>query len=61
MVSELSAAQVLSIHIGRIKDQGLADAGMISMLKMSNLTRARTISALAREVMGGNGFCWTTG
>lgn len=56
MVSELSAAQVLSVHIGRLKDQGLADAGMISMLKMSNLSKARTIAALAREVMGGNGI-----
>ncbi len=65
MINEISLAQLLSIHVARLKDAGeqseAADAGnthpaVISMLKMNNLAKARQIAALARDLMGGNGI-----
>ena len=56
MVNEISLAQVLSIHIGRLKDAGQTNPAMISLLKMNNVAKARQIAALARDLMGGNGI-----
>ena len=55
MVNEISLSQLLSIHVGRLKDEGLLDAPTVSMFKMNNVSKARRIAALAREVLGGNG------
>jgi len=55
MVNEISLAQLLSIHTGRLKDDGLLDAPTVSMFKMNNVAKARRTAALAREVLGGNG------
>jgi glutaryl-CoA dehydrogenase len=56
MVNEISLAQLLSIHIGRMKDAGNLDPTTVSMFKMNNVAKARQIAALAREVLGGNGI-----
>jgi glutaryl-CoA dehydrogenase len=56
MVSEISLSQLLSIHIGRLKDAGQLDAPTVSMFKMNNVAKARNIAALARDVLGGNGI-----
>jgi glutaryl-CoA dehydrogenase len=56
MVTEISLAQTLAIHIGRLKDRSEATPAMISMLKMNNTSKARQIAAQARESMGGNGI-----
>ncbi len=55
MVNEISLSQLLSIQIGRLKDDGLLDAPTVSMFKMNNVAKARRTAALAREVLGGNG------
>jgi glutaryl-CoA dehydrogenase len=55
MVNELSLARLLSIHVGRLKDDGLLDPPTVSMFKMNNVAKARRTAALAREVLGGNG------
>jgi glutaryl-CoA dehydrogenase len=55
MVNEISLGQLLSIHVGRLKDEGLLDAPTVSMFKMNNVAKARRIAALARDVLGGNG------
>ena len=55
MVNELSLSQLLSIQVGRLKDDGLLDAPTVSMFKMNNVAKARRTAALAREVLGGNG------
>jgi glutaryl-CoA dehydrogenase len=55
MVSEISLSQLLSIQVGRLKDEGLLDAPTVSMFKMNNVAKARSTAALAREVLGGNG------
>ena len=55
MVNEISLSQLLSIHVGRLKDDGLLDAPTVSMFKMNNVAKARRIAAMARDVLGGNG------
>ncbi|QIN79886.1 acyl-CoA dehydrogenase [Rubrobacter marinus] len=55
MVNEVSLGQLLSIHMGRVKDAGNLDPATVSMFKMNNVSKAREISALARDVLGGNG------
>ena len=56
MVNEVSLGQLLSIHIGRLKDAGDLDPPTVSMFKMNNVAKARNIAALARDVLGGNGI-----
>ena len=56
MVTELSLSQLLSIHIGRMKDAGNLDPATVSMFKMNNVAKARRTCALARDVLGGNGI-----
>ena len=56
MVNEISLSQLLSIHVGRLKDAGGLDPATVSMFKMNNVAKARRIAALAREVLGGNGI-----
>ena len=56
MVTELSLSQLLSIHVGRIKDAGNLDPATVSMFKMNNVSKARRTCALARDVLGGNGI-----
>ena len=56
MVNEISLSQLLSIHMGRLKDAGELDPATVSMFKMNNVSKARTTAALARVVLGGNGI-----
>ena len=56
MVNEISLAQLLSIHVARMKDAGNLDPATVSMFKMNNVAKARQIAALARDVLGGNGI-----
>ena len=56
MVNEISLSQLLSIHVGRLKDSGELDPATVSMFKMNNVAKARKIAATAREVLGGNGI-----
>ena len=56
MVNEISLSQLLSIHVGRLKDAGGLDPATVSMFKMNNVAKARRIAATARDVLGGNGI-----
>jgi glutaryl-CoA dehydrogenase len=56
MVNEISLSQLLSIHVGRLKDAGELDPATVSMFKMNNVAKARQIAATARDVLGGNGI-----
>jgi glutaryl-CoA dehydrogenase len=56
MVNEISLSQLLSIHVGRLKDAGELDPATVSMFKMNNVAKARKIAATARDVLGGNGI-----
>jgi glutaryl-CoA dehydrogenase len=56
MVSEISKAQLLALHAGRLKDAGRLRSAQISMLKRNNVWMARETARLAREVLGANGI-----
>jgi glutaryl-CoA dehydrogenase len=56
IVNEISLSQLLSIHVGRLKDAGGLDPATVSMFKMNNVAKARRIAATARDVLGGNGI-----
>jgi glutaryl-CoA dehydrogenase len=56
MVNEISLSQLLSIHVGRLKDAGELDPTTVSIFKMNNVAKARRTAALARDVLGGNGI-----
>jgi glutaryl-CoA dehydrogenase len=55
MLNEVSLSQLLSVHVGRLKDQGMLDSATVSLFKMNNVAKARSVAALARDVLGGNG------
>lgn len=56
MVSEITKAQLLSIQLGRLKDDGRATPGMTALAKANNASTARMVAATAREILGGNGI-----
>jgi glutaryl-CoA dehydrogenase len=55
MASELSKAQLLSLHVGRLKDAGRAGHQHISMAKRNNVWMALQCARLARDILGANG------
>jgi glutaryl-CoA dehydrogenase len=56
MITEISKAQLLALHIGRRKDQGKVDPTHISMLKMNNVWMAMETARKARDILGANGI-----
>ncbi len=55
MVTEITKAQLMALHVGRLKDQGRADFAHIAMLKRNNVLMALDISRAARDILGANG------
>ncbi len=55
MASEISKAQLLSLHVGRLKDAGKAGHQHISMAKRNNVWMALECARLARDILGANG------
>jgi glutaryl-CoA dehydrogenase len=55
MASELSKAQLLSLHVGRLKDAGTAGHQHISMAKRNNVWMALECARLTRDILGANG------
>ena len=56
MITEITKAQLLAIHVGRLKDQGRADFAHISMLKRNNIRMALAVARQARDILGANGI-----
>ena len=56
MITEITKAQLLALHVGRLKDQGKAEAAHISMLKRNNAAMALECARLSRDLMGANGI-----
>jgi glutaryl-CoA dehydrogenase len=56
MVTEISKAQLLALHCGKLKDQNRLSSAQISLLKRNNVFIAREIARLAREILGANGI-----
>jgi glutaryl-CoA dehydrogenase len=56
MISEITKAQLLALHVGRLKDQNRVDHTHISLLKMNNVSIALETARSARSVLGANGI-----
>jgi glutaryl-CoA dehydrogenase len=56
MLSEITKAQLLVLHLGRLKDKGEATPNQVSLAKRNNVALARDAARLAREVLGANGI-----
>jgi glutaryl-CoA dehydrogenase len=56
MASEMSKAQLLSLHVGRLKDAGNAGHQHISMAKRNNVWMALETARMARDLLGANGI-----
>ncbi|MBW1980459.1 MAG: acyl-CoA dehydrogenase family protein [Deltaproteobacteria bacterium] len=55
MLSEITKAQLLSLQLGRLKDEGKARHTQISLAKMNNVAEALKIARTARDILGANG------
>ncbi len=56
MITEITKAQLLALHAGRVKDQGKAEPAHVSMLKRNNVAIALECARLSRDLLGANGI-----
>jgi glutaryl-CoA dehydrogenase len=56
MITEISKAQLLALHVGKLKDEDRLDPAHVSMLKMNNVWMARETARKARDILGANGI-----
>jgi glutaryl-CoA dehydrogenase len=56
MISEISKAQLLSLHAGRMKDAGTLGHEVISLAKRNNVWMALETARMARDILGANGI-----
>lgn len=56
MITEITKAQLLALHVGRLKDRGKAEAAHVSMLKRNNASIALDCARAARDLLGANGI-----
>ena len=56
MITEITKAQLLALHCGRLKDQGKLEAAHISMLKRNNVAMALDCARASRDLLGANGI-----
>ena len=56
MASEIAKGQLLSLHVGRLKDAGAVGHQHISMAKRNNVWMALECARTARDILGANGI-----
>jgi glutaryl-CoA dehydrogenase len=56
MVLEITKAQLLTYHLGRLLDRHQARPPQISMAKLNNVREAMKIARTARDILGGRGI-----
>jgi glutaryl-CoA dehydrogenase len=56
MITEITKAQLLAVHAGRLKDQGKLEPAHISMLKRNNVAIALDTARMSRDLLGANGI-----
>ncbi len=56
MIVEITKAQLLNYHLGRLLDQKRARHTQISLVKMNNVREAMRIARMARDVLGARGI-----
>ncbi len=55
MISDISKAQLLALHCGRLKDKGKLQPAHVSMLKRNNTAIALDAARVSRDLLGANG------
>jgi glutaryl-CoA dehydrogenase len=56
MITEITKAQLLALHAGRLKDQHKLEPAHVSMLKRNNVAIALDCARLSRDLLGANGI-----
>ena len=56
MLTEIVKAQLVSLHLGRLKDLGTMTPQQVSLAKRNNVSIATDIAREARRLLGGNGI-----
>ncbi|WP_157546290.1 acyl-CoA dehydrogenase family protein [Mycobacterium sp. IS-1742] len=56
MAVELGKAQLLALHLGRLKDEGRIRADQVSFGKLNNVREALAIARQCRTLLGANGI-----
>ena len=56
MLTEIVKAQLVSLHLGRMKDAGTYTPQQVSLAKRNNVNMACEIAREARRLLGGNGI-----
>src|SRR6202035_145258 len=56
MLADLSRAQLMALHLGRLKEAGELTPEQVSLGKMSNVRAAIEIARQARTILGANGI-----
>ena len=56
MVLEITKAQLLTYHLGRLLDRHEARPSQISMAKLNNVREAMKIASMARDILGARGI-----
>jgi len=56
MLADLSRAQLVALHLGRLKEAGELTPEQVSLGKMSNVRAAIEIARQARTILGANGI-----
>lgn len=56
MLTEIVKAQLVSLHLGRLKDAGTYTPQQVSLAKRNNVHIATDIAREARRLLGGNGI-----
>ena len=55
MLTELTKGQLVSLHLGRMKDAGTFTPQQVSLAKRNNVNIATEVAREARRLLGGNG------
>ena len=56
IITEITKAQLLALHAGRLKDAGKLEPAHISMLKRNNVEMALECARISRDLLGANGI-----
>lgn len=56
MLTEITKGQLLSLQVGRLRDQGRGRHQHVSMAKMNNVRVAIDTARVARDILGANGI-----
>ncbi len=56
MIVEITKAQLITLHLGRLMDQNMATHAQISLAKLNNVREAMNIARMARDILGGRGI-----